>query len=616
MTLTPQDSARLAKAFALLQQNRADLAMSIAYELASRSPASADAMHMLALCRKTLGDEAGALTAFAAALERAPGDPNLLGNYANNLARLGRHSEAVELYRRALAIAPSHGEAWMNLCLALLELGNAQAACAAGERAVALRPASAPAWHALGSARRSARDLEGAAAALGRAVQIAPRTGTAWTSLGVVRRLLGDPSNALECYAAARRAGFSGPELEDAEASAHLDLGDAARALEVARQLTASSPDYVAGHVMLAHLLWEHGDVVAPHEDPAAAFRAAAAAQPANRSLRLELVRFLIESNRAEEALGQVRALRADADSPLLAATEAHALSVLGDSRSAGVLFDRTYPAARGEPGFLNLFVIHLLKNGRPEAAAERALEALEIDTDNQPALAYLGVAWRLLGDPREDWLCRYDRLVAEVEVDPPPGFADQAAFLAALEATLRPMHKAAREPVNQSLRGGSQTAGVLFGRRDPLIIATREAISRAVARYLEGLPTDPTHPFLRRKASRVRFVGSWSVRLWSSGRHANHFHHEGWLSSAYYVSLPPSVEHAGPDSQAGCIQFGEPPEELGLELAARRIIRPQVGRLALFPSYLWHGTVPFVDEMPRLTIAFDAVPMPANVTS
>ena len=37
--------------------------------------------------------------------------------------------------------------------------------------------------------------------------------------------------------------------------------------------------------------------------------------------------------------------------------------------------------------------------------------------------------------------------------------------------------------------------------------------------------------------------------------------------------------------------------------------MRPKPGRLALFPSYMWHGTVPFTTDESRLTIAFDAVP-------
>ncbi|MGH8111927.1 MAG: putative 2OG-Fe(II) oxygenase, partial [Rhodanobacteraceae bacterium] len=35
----------------------------------------------------------------------------------------------------------------------------------------------------------------------------------------------------------------------------------------------------------------------------------------------------------------------------------------------------------------------------------------------------------------------------------------------------------------------------------------------------------------------------------------------------------------------------------------------PQTGMLVLFPSYFWHGTVPFSDDDTRLTVAFDAVP-------
>jgi hypothetical protein len=33
------------------------------------------------------------------------------------------------------------------------------------------------------------------------------------------------------------------------------------------------------------------------------------------------------------------------------------------------------------------------------------------------------------------------------------------------------------------------------------------------------------------------------------------------------------------------------------------------VGTLVLFPSYFWHGTVPFSGKQTRLTVAFDAVP-------
>jgi hypothetical protein len=79
-------------------------------------------------------------------------------------------------------------------------------------------------------------------------------------------------------------------------------------------------------------------------------------------------------------------------------------------------------------------------------------------------------------------------------------------------------------------------------------------------------------------------------------------------MSSAFYVALPPSVS-AGTDGRAGLIQFGQPPIELGLELPPMCTIRPEEGQLLLFTSYFWHGTVPFEDQQPRMTVAFDMTP-------
>jgi tetratricopeptide (TPR) repeat protein len=612
--LGPGDAGRLSQALQLLQAGRTGDALALADEVARRVPDSADALHLRALCRKASGDLAGSATDFEAARARAPHDINLLGNHANLLSQLGQLPAAINLYRLALEHAPSHGEGWMNLGITLRRAGDLQGARSALQRAVELRPASAPSWQALAGVLRSLDDLEGAEGALRRAVTADSQSGMAWLNLGVVRRLLGDPVEALDCYKRARSAGFNGPELEDAEASAYLDLGEPARALAAARQLTSNAPVYVAGHALLAHVLWEHGEGLAPGEDPLAAFRAAVASQPENHALRLEFIRFLLEAKAAEEALSQIRALRANADRLDLVVFEADALELLEQHQAAADLFASAYPRLRGDAGFLNLYVRHLLRGGYPEMAAERALEALESEPDNQLALAYLGIAWRLTGDPREDWLCGYDRLVAEVQVDPPAGFSSDAEFLHALGTTLDGLHKARREPVNQSLRGGSQTSGSLFGRREPVIAALRAAIAAAVSGYIAGLPEDPSHPFLRRRAVDFRFVGSWSVRLQSSGRHVNHFHQKGWISSAYYVALPPSMSRAPAGETAGCIQFGEPPAELRLDLGPRRVIRPRVGGLVLFPSYIWHGTVPFHDEAPRMTVAFDVQPSSAPV--
>lgn len=63
--------------------------------------------------------------------------------------------------------------------------------------------------------------------------------------------------------------------------------------------------------------------------------------------------------------------------------------------------------------------------------------------------------------------------------------------------------------------------------------------------------------------------------------------------------------------ADAGDVAAAEASFLQALDRSPRRVIRPKPGYLALFPSYMWHGTVPFSDTEPRMTSAFDMLPKP-----
>lgn len=610
--LSADQAKRLETALRLMRQGDTAGALEIGKRVVGEAANAPDAHQSLAMILTEAGNPAEAEKAFRRALQLAPGHPLVLVNYAAFLRKSNRAADALVALRQAVDAAPGFAKAWADLGLTALDLGQGDQAIAALEHAVQLQPDSAFAWHVLGNARRRGGELEAADAAFSRATALNPRYGSAWVNLGAVRRLLGRPEQAVACYEKAAEAGYSAPDLADALAGALLDAGRPAAGLQQARRVTRDHPEFVGGHVTLANILWEHGPAVEPGCDPMDEFRAAVRARPTDQPLRLAFARLLLAARQADESLDQVRILRKQADHAAFAALEADVLQLQGRIDQAGVLYAQLHDTALGrDPGFLSAHARHLLLAGKWEEAATQAMEATRADPDNQTGWAYLATAWRLLGDPREFWLCDYDRLITLETIEPPAEFATQADFLDALATTLEPMHQARREPVQQSLRGGSQTPGRLFGRRDPIIEATQASLRGAVERWLATLPSDDNHPFLRRKARSVRFGGSWSVKLWSSGRHANHIHQEGWMSSAFYVSLPPSVRSPPPGNPtAGYLQFGQPPTELDLNLPPRRVVRPEPGKLALFPSYMWHGTVPFEDELPRLSIAFDMTPL------
>ncbi|HSZ75422.1 MAG TPA: putative 2OG-Fe(II) oxygenase, partial [Rhizomicrobium sp.] len=234
---------------------------------------------------------------------------------------------------------------------------------------------------------------------------------------------------------------------------------------------------------------------------------------------------------------------------------------------------------------------------------AERALAR---EPFHQAALAIWGNALSLLGDERAELLNDYENFVQVFDLEPPQGFNDMAAFNAALNDYLDRLHTDKREFTNQTLRGGTQTLENLFGAGHAPVEALRQRIDEAVGRYIAGLKDHPQHPLAGRRAAQFLYAGSWSSRLHDCGFHTNHIHQKGWISSAYYVALPDAIEDEA--AKQGWIKFGEPPFDVGLK--ERRAIKPAAGRLVLFPSYMWHGTIPFHSANARTTIAFDVIPM------
>ena len=161
---------------------------------------------------------------------------------------------------------------------------------------------------------------------------------------------------------------------------------------------------------------------------------------------------------------------------------------------------------------------------------------------------------------------------------------------------------------IAQTLRGGTRTVEDIFELHHPLRDGLKQRIAEAMGRYIGAMVESTDHPFLsRRQNGAFRFTGSWSSRLRDCGFHVNHIHPQGWISSCYYVAVP-EVTKDEIDKQ-GWIKFGEPGFDLTLLKPIRRLVQPVSGRLVLFPSYLWHGTVPFHDVAARTTIAFDALP-------
>ncbi|GAA0395412.1 putative 2OG-Fe(II) oxygenase [Brevundimonas terrae] len=246
-----------------------------------------------------------------------------------------------------------------------------------------------------------------------------------------------------------------------------------------------------------------------------------------------------------------------------------------------------------------------LLVTGEVGEAREILSQLLPTAGQQQIVLALHATALRMADEKDPLGLDDGDGLIRATQIDTPDGWGSLSAYLADLKVALEAQHAFNRHPIGQSLRHGSQTPVDLRRVDDPAIKAFFSAIDGPIRRYLAALGTG-NDPVRSRNTGEYRFAGCWSIRLRSGGFHEAHIHSKGWLSSACYIDLPPAVDRGG---QEGWIGFGVPPFNLKQPLVPLKVEKPEPGKLVLFPSCMWHGTLPFDDDHQRLTIAFDLVP-------
>jgi tetratricopeptide (TPR) repeat protein len=493
--------------------------------------------------------------------------------YANARYALGselqqarRWNEAERVFRDLLAMAPDHVPAHLGLGGVLIE---------------ASRPTEAEAVLRAGLAMPAPSRL----------------TAMLHTNLGLALRHQRRDQEALAEYdrAAALAPDLPGLDIHRAEALQNLKRYD--EALATYRSAIAARPEDAEAHRLYNDLLYR-----LKRDDYLKSYAGA----PQSRALLLGKAQFLAEEKRGEECLAIYRKLFAREANDLRAALGvAEALTMLNRPQEAVGAYDALLSRHGGDAPLYARAAQAALLAYDPERALWLTGQGLAKSPHDQACLAMMGLALRLLKDERDETLNGYDSLIRVFDLEPPQGFSSMEDFNAELNTWLDRLHPDTREHVNQSLRGGTQTPDHVLGAGHALVDKLEQRIREAVTRYVGEMREDTTHPFLSRRARQFRYAGSWSSRLRTRGFHVNHIHPEGWISSCYYIAVPDAAKDES--ARQGWIKFGEPGFDLGLSL--RRSVQPMPGRLVLFPSYMWHGTIPFHDAAARTTIAFDAVP-------
>jgi tetratricopeptide (TPR) repeat protein len=532
-----------------------------------------------------------------------PGEPRFVFLHGTALAGMQQFAPAVSAFQAVIKMAPNIPDAYLALGQAQRKLGQSEDAQNTYRKLLRLQPENVDAYIALSSALAETGQFQEAEAPLRRALQYTrdPKTQAAiHNNLAIALSSQNKHAEALDALERTQALAPDMPNLDQRRIDRLSQLGRYDECLDLYRKLLERNPADVPLHLAYNSLLYRLGR----KEAYLTSFDRA----PQSRDILLAKANLLSREKRTAEAQEIFNTLLTrdplDMDA---AAGWASGLVIAGRPGEAVTAFETILNRRGASPAIYSSAAGAALWAGDPQKAEHFCREGLRRDPHDQACLAFLGTSWRLQENERDEDLNRYDSLIRVFDMKAPDGFSSMEDFNAELGGYLERLHPKTDAYLEQSLVGGTQTEGCIFGAGHMLVEKLRARIEETVATFIADLPADESHPFLGRRPGSFRYAGAWSSLLRDQGFHVNHLHPEGWVSSCYYVTVP--AETNDPTTRNGWIKFGEPSIELPLKNPIRRAVQPIPGRLVLFPSYMWHGTIPLRAPSPRTTIAFDAVP-------
>jgi tetratricopeptide (TPR) repeat protein len=554
-------------------------------------------VHLMGLIKQARNQLDEAERHFRAAIAHTLDEAGYYNDLGVVLQARGAFEEACKVFRACIALKPATSGARVNLVRCLMSAGNYLDAERECRTFIAAHPC-AEAWTLLSQVQRAQERNEEALTSAEHALAFGRNA----------RSLRYNYALALE------RVGRTTEAIPVLEKLVQQDMESAELAMQFARAL------YGAGRKTDAELVLDEGLKRWPNALPLQQAMARLLAlrgegdrgvvymekeiarSPKDLTLRLACADALHRDGRRDKALRVLdEALMLVPDAPGLLTARAVVLDDMDrtDEALAALrnVLQMTPHARSAQRNILSV----LLRAGKPDEALQIVQSLRPSDPDEQFLMACEATALRMLGDPAYGAVCDYERFVRSYQIEPPRGFFTAQSFNDALAEVLRGQHRTNAHPFDQHIHNGTQTGRPLLPLDD--MRGFLAAVDSSVRDYISRL--NPRDPVGRRATAQFAFSGLWSVRLTRDGFQPNHVHDRGWISSAYFVAQ--SSDERPKEPKSGWLKFGEPHRPIP-GCTPEHFVEPKVGTLVLFPSFFWHGTVPF-EGTERLSAAFDVTP-------
>ncbi len=483
-----------------------------------------------------------------------------------NLLNAGQLANAANMAQSLLAKYPNTFILHNVLGIALDGLGQYEGAINSYRGALKLQPNMPDLHFNLGIVLSNVGLLTEAAASYRKAIVLQPKFFEAYGNLGTLLQKQGKLEEAVASY----RKALSINE----DPRGHFNLGTALRdqgkledAIKSYQQAINLFPNYADAHSNLGETLRDQGNM----QDAITSYQNALALNPNHPSANYNMAEFLYLAKRFDEAIPY---------------------------------FERSQLDDWQERSMYCLY-----KAERFDAFKSKLDQIVKSSLHTAPFIATLSTHYAInfgVADPYN--FCKngfdfvYKAAIPELSKPNSP----------LLKALLNDINNAEiAERVQGMLHNGKQSAGNLFKRPEASFRTLAELVKQEFKNYRHQF-AGADGELIKSFPGELEFTSSWFVKMRQGGHLDPHIHEIGWISGAVYLAMPSNKKN--PDEGAfeyGVHGDGYPQKHNNFPVGS---VMPKVGEIVLFPSSLFHRTIPFTSSEERICIAFDLKPSATSV--
>jgi len=468
---------------------------------------------------------------------------------------------AATSYRNALAIDPSIAEIHFNLGVVLGNLDKRDEAIACYRKALSLKPNFAVACFNLGIALQEGGQFQEAASSYRKAIALEPGFYEAYGNLGVVLQKQGMLEDAIASYSKGL-AIYPDPIGHFNLGTALRDQGKHAEAGQSYLKALAMKPDYADAHNNLGEIFRDQGNM----DDAIKSYQTAISIQPDHPGANYNMAEFLYLAKKFEEAKPYFERSR-------FLDWEERALDCIYRTQKYDEFKEKLQVMVKSgkKSTLLSMLSTHYASNFGVENEYNFCKTPMEF--------AY-HTTIKELAEPDSQLL---KDLLQDIT------------------------HTALAERKQGRLYYGIQSAGNLLKRPEQsfqtLAALIKDKINEYKARY-----ADSDAELIRSFPSQIEFSSSWYLKMNKGGHLTSHIHEDGWISGCVYLRLPQEKTHETDGAFVYEMDGDDYPRQH--DNFPSHIALVQVGDIVLFPSSLFHRTIPFNSNEERICVAFDLKPM------